>query len=76
MSVSPIEPIGVISSLYSTFMIPLQSANGFTHLHRTEHVDYQGRVMSTTEVAIITYDRFAKLETIPNPHESTINVLT
>ncbi len=73
MSISPIDPIGPISSLYSTFMIPLQSGNGFTHIHRTEQVDYRGRVMATTESALITYDRFAKLETIPSPHkQSTI----
>lgn len=68
MSVAPIDPIGPLSSIYSTLVIPLQSANGFTHLHRTEQVDPQGRTMSTTEVAIITYDRFANLKTIPSPH--------
>ena len=74
MSVTPIDPIGPLSSIYSTLLIPLQSANGFTHLHRTEQVDAKGRTMSTTEVAIITYDRFAHLETIPSPHnQSTIS---
>lgn len=74
MSVAPIDPIGPLSSIYSSLVIPLQSANGFTHIHRTEQVDPQGRTMSTTEVAIITYDRFAKLETIPSPHkQSTIS---
>tara|TARA_R100000808_G_C2146999_1_gene154925 strand:+ start:1912 stop:2145 length:234 start_codon:yes stop_codon:yes gene_type:complete len=68
MSVSPIDPIGPISTLYSNVMIPLQSADGFKQLHRTEFVDQQGRVMATTEVALITYDRFAKLQTIPSPH--------
>ena len=78
MSVSAIEPIGTISSLYSlysTLTIPLQSANGFSHIHRTEQVDQQGRTIAVTEVEVRTYDRFAKLDTIPNPHnQSTISI--
>ena len=76
MAVSPIEPIGPIQSMYSTLMIPLQDASGFSHIHRTEQLDYQGRTISITEVEVRTYDRFAKLETIPNPHkQSTISIL-
>ena len=57
-------------------MIPLQDASGFSHIHRTEQLDYQGRTISITEVEVRTYDRFAKLETIPNPHkQSTISIL-
>jgi len=75
MSVSPIEAIGPIQSLYSTIMIPLQDASGFSHIHRTEQLDANGRTMSVTEVEVRTYDRFAKLQTMPNPHEqSTISI--
>ena len=73
MSVSAIAPIGAVSSLYplySAVTIPLQSANGFSHIYRTEQVDQQGRTMSITEVELRTYDRFARLQTIPSPHYS------
>ena len=79
MSVSAIEPIGALSSLYSlytTITIPLQSSNGFSHIHRTEQVDQQGRTLAVTEVEVRSYDRFARLETIPNPHaQSTWSTL-
>ena len=74
MSVSPIEAIGPIQAMYSSVLIPLQSANGFKNVHITEQLDSDGRTMSTTEVVAITYDRFANLQTIPNPHEGTIDV--
>ena len=70
MSVSPIAPIGAVQAMYSSIMIPLQSANGFSHIHRTEQVDQQGRTMSVTEVELRTYVRFARLQTIPSPHYS------
>jgi len=75
MSVSPIEAIGPVQSLYSTIMLPTQDFSGFVNIHRTEQLDMEGRTISVTEIASITYDRFGKLETIPSPHnQSTISI--
>ena len=76
MSINPVEAIGAVDTYTTYLTIPLQDATGVSHIARTEQLDVNGRTLSITEVEIRTYDRFAKLETIPNPHkQSTISIL-
>ena len=71
MSINPIEAIGAVQSIYSAITIPTQDSTGFVNVHRTEQLDMDGRTISVTEVALITYDRFGNLQTIPSPHTNT-----
>ena len=67
MSVPPVDPVSSLIPVHnfvSHRTVPLKNATGVEHITRTETVGSDGRVMSTTEAAHITYDRFGRLQTI------------
>lgn len=67
MSVPPVDPVSSLIPVHnyvSHSTMTLKNATGIEHITRTEVIGSDGRVMSTTEAAYITYDKFGKLQTI------------
>ena len=67
MSVPPVDPVSSLITVHnfvSHATVPLKNAPGVEHITTTEVIGSDGRTMSTTEIAHITYDKFGRLQTI------------
>ena len=67
MSVPPVDPVSSLIPVHnfvSHATVPLKNATGVEHITTTEVIGSDGRTMSTTEIAHITYDKFGRLQTI------------
>ena len=67
MSVPPVDPVSSLIPVHnfvSHATVHLKNATGVEHITTTEVIGSDGRTMSTTEIAHITYDKVGRLQTI------------